>query len=357
MQIKNDIQVDSLKQHLIMDLDLQSQKKMLKTSKEPVLKTLTEHSFFTENEIRISEKIRDTLFGVLNCNPVIATHKANSSILLQKQYLVLTYPKRGINMMEVLSVVDKTNRFFYEFLLNIHNTFLDLLAVSERNFVFIDFSYHNMYFTKHTHVPYLCHFEKCLSLDEDEDDDEDNLEKNIFIFKKTLEQMTYFGNKHVILFILHKMREKKDLDLTDSNININILIREYVDQLYFIRFFSPEVKEEYRMKCEAYVKNHVMDVLNSDDCFGCLLSSKHKHFFREMENFKLNSFFLNMLILMVPQKKETMINGFFDNLCYPFDTVTHVSLLFIDSVKEFDHMDENMLDTFYLNVNEKKNLF
>jgi hypothetical protein len=72
-----------------------------------------------------------------------------------------------------------------------------------------------------------------------------------------------------------------------------------------------------------------------------------------------------MLILMVPQKKETMINGFFetiingffDNLCYPFDTITHVSLLFIDSVKEFDYMDENMLDTFYLNVNEKKNLF
>ena len=368
MQIKNDIQVDSLKQHLIMDLDLQGQKKMekqepmLKTSKEPMLKTLTEHYFFTENEIRISEKIRDTLFGVLNCNPIIATHKANSSIALQtqKQYLVLTYPKRGINMMEVLSVFDKTNRFFYEFLLNIHNTFLDLLAVSERNFVFIDFSYNNMYFTKHTHVPYLCHFEKCLSLDEDDS------EKNMLIFKKTLEQMTYFGNKHVILFILHKMREKKDLDLTD--LNINILIREYVDQLYFIRFFSPEVKEEYRMKCEAYVKNHVMDVLNSDDCFGCLLSFKHKHhkhFFREMENFKLNSFFLNMLILMVPQKKETMINGFFEtmingffnNLCYPFDTITHVSLLLIDSVKEFDHMDENILDTFYSNVNEKKNLF
>ena len=359
MQIKNDIQVDSLKQHLIMDLDLQSQKQekepILKTSKEPVLKTLTEHSFFTENEIRISEKIRNTLFGVLNCNPVIATHKANSSIVLQtqKQYLVLTYPKRGINMMEVLSVVDKTNRFFCEFLLNIHNTFLDLLAVSERNFVFIDFSYHNMYFTKHTHVPYLCHFEKCLLFN---DEDEDT---NMLIFNKTLEQMTYFGNKHVILFILHKMREKKDLDLTDSN--VSTLIREYVDQLYFIRFFSPEVKEEYRMKCEAYVKNHVMDVLNSDDCFG----SKHKHFFREMENFKLNSFFLNMLILMVPQKKETMINGFFetiinrffDNLCYPFDTVIHISLLLIDAVKEFDHMDENMLDTFYLNVNEKKNLF
>jgi hypothetical protein len=153
------------------------------------------------------------------------------------------------------------------------------------------------------------------------------------------------------------LREKKDLDLTD--LNINILICEYVDQLYFIRFFSPEVKEEYRMKCEAYVKNHLMSVLNTDDCFGCLLSLlsfKHKHFFREMENFKLNSFFLNMLILMVPQKK-ILINGFFDNLCYPFDTITHVSLLFIDSVKEFEPIDENILDTFYLNVNEKKNLF
>ena len=350
MQIKNDIQVDSLSHR---EKPFGKQRKQ-----EPMLKTLTEHSFFTENEIRISEKIRDTLFGVLNCNPVIATHKANSSISLQtqKQYLVLTYPKRGINMMEVLSVVDKTNRFFYEFLLNIHNTFLDLLAVSERNFVFIDFSYDNMHFIKHTHVPYLCHFEKCLSLDDDS-------EKNMLILKKTLEQMTYFGNKHVILFILHKMREKKEKDL-----DLNILIREYVDQLYFIRFFSPEVKEEYRMKCEAYVKNHVMDALNTDDYFGCLLSLlsfNHKHFFREMENFKLNSFFLNMLILMVPQKKETMINGFFetiingffDNLCYPFDTITHVSLLFIDSVKEFDYMDENMLDTFYLNVNEKKNLF
>jgi hypothetical protein len=340
MQIKNDIQIDSLSYRVKLFGKQEKQ--------EPMLKTLIEHSFFTENEIRISEKIRDTLFGVLNCNPVIATHKANSSIALQtqKQYLVLTYPKRGINMMEVLSVLDKNNRFYYEFLLNIHNTFLDLLAVSERNFVFIDFSYVNMYFTKHTHVPYLCHFEKCLSLDEDD--------QNMLLFKKTLEQMTYFGNKHVILFILHKMREKKDLDLTDSN--MSILIREYVDQLYFIHFFSPEVKEEYRMKCEAYVKNHVMDVLNTDDYFGSLLSYKRKHFFREMENFKLNSFFFNMLILIVPQKK-ILINGFFDNLCYPFDTITHVSLLLIDSVKEFDHMDENILDTFYLNVNKKKNLF
>lgn len=350
MQIKNDIQIDSLKQYL-MDFDLINREKQIgKQKQEPMLKTLTEHSFFTENEIRISEKIRDTLFGALHCNPVIARHKANSSIVLQKQYIVLTYPKRGINMMEVLSVLDKNNRFYYEFLLNIHNTFLDLLAVSERNFVFIDFSYVNMYFTKHTHVSYLCHFEKCLSFNDVDDDSE----KNVLIFKKTLEQMTYFGNKHVILFILHKMRENKDLDLTDSN--MSILIREYVDQLYFIRFFSPEVKEEYRMKCEAYVKNHVMDVLNTDDYFGSLLSFKHKHFFREMENFKLNSFFLNMLILIVPQKK-ILINGFFDNLCYPFDTITHVSLLLIDSVKEFDHMDENILDTFYLNVNKKKNLF
>ena len=204
-----------------------------------------------------------------------------------------------------------------------------------------------MYFTKN-HTPYLCHFEKCLLFYDDDD-----LEKNMIIFKKTLEQMTYFGNKHVILFILHKLREKKDLDVDfDLDSNMSILIREYVDQLYFIRFFSLDLKEDYRMKCEAYVKNHVMDVLNTDDYFGCL----SKHFFREMENFKLNSFFLNMMILMFPQKKET-INGLLDNLYYPFETITHVSLLLIDSAKEFDHIDKNMLDTFYLVANEKKDLF
>ena len=334
MQIKNDIQVDSLKQHLIT-------REKIHEKQEPIFSTLIEISFFTENEIKISEKIRDTLFGALNCNPVIAIYKANSSIALQnpKQYLVLTYPKRGINIIEVLSITNRF-RFYYEFFLNIHNIFLDLLAVSERNFVFIDFSYDNMHFTKHTYVPYLCHFEKCLSLDDNND-----LEKNMLIFNKTLEQMTYFGNKHVILFILHKTREKKDL-----NLNIPILIREYVDQLYFIRFFSPEVKENYRINCEKYVKNHLLDALNANDFL------KHKHLLREIENFKLNSFFLNMLILMVPQKK-ILINGFFDNLCYPFDSITNVSLLLIDTVKEFDHIDENMLDTFYLVANEKKDLF
>ena len=59
---------------------------------------------------------------------------------------------------------------------------------------------------------------------------------------------------------------------------------------------------------------------------------------------------------MFPQKKE-IINGFLDNLYYPFETITHVSLLLIDFVKEFDHIDKNMLDTFYLIVNEKKDLF
>ena len=345
MQIKNDIQVDSL---IHREKPFRKQEKMEKQEK-----ILTEISFFTENEINISEKIRDTLFGALHCNPVIAKYKANSSIALktQKQYLVLTYPRKGVSMMEVLSMIDRNNRFFCEFILNIRETFLDLLALDERNFVFIDFCYNNMYFTKNNHTPYLCHFEKCLSLDDD-------LEKNMIVFKKTLEQMTYFGNKHVILFILHKLREKKDLDF-DLNSNMSILIREYVDQLYLIRIFSPEVKEDYRMKCEAYVKNHVMDVLNADDYFGSLLSFKHKHhkhFFREMENFKLNSFFLNIMILMFPQKKE-IINGLLDNLYYPFETITHVSLLLIDFVKEFDHIDKNMLDTFYLIVNEKKDLF
>ena len=125
--------------------------------------------------------------------------------------------------------------------------------------------------------------------------------------------------------------------------SISSIIHEYVNQLYFLRGFSPEVKNDYRIKCEAYVKTHIIDNKNGFIDFENEDFLFSNPFFREMENFKLNSFFLNMMLCTctwtTDKNTEAIIQGLLNNLYYPFETVTHLS----DIVKEFDYMD--ILDT------------
>jgi hypothetical protein len=309
MRLKTDIQLDSLK----LCINREKKKEDDEVNNYSYSK-IVDFNFFIKNELEISEKINNTLFGAFYCNTLcnfknITTNHLPTKILPNKEYLILNYKNNGKDIIYFFSRFKNSN-FYCEFIFNIYNQFLDILANSEKPFMFIDLNYENMYLTYDNFSPYLSNFDKCFWL-------QDNEKKNISILKKTIEEITYFGNKHIILFILHKIGKNKVCSIID-------IISEYVNQLYFLRKFSQDIKKQYQINCEKYI-NNIINITESENSFiiweDLLLSYLFSaNVFREIEKFKLNSLFLNIAISLIP-KHEIIIHNLLTNLQYPIQTI------------------------------------
>jgi hypothetical protein len=58
---------------------------------------------------------------------------------------------------------------------------------------------------KYHHIPVFNNFQKCIWIKrENLDDSHNEKEHKILVLKNTIEQMSYFGNKHIILFMMNK---------------------------------------------------------------------------------------------------------------------------------------------------------
>ena len=372
------IHVDSLRNQTI--CQKQSPKKQMYSS-------MVEKSFFIENEIQISEKLKTTLFGLLHCNyvyewkttNVTSNKKQNTHIKTDNSYVVLTYPNKTSNIMDVLfnSVYNPLFNgkwFFHVCVLETYEAFLELLSQQDREVFFIDISYDNMLYIedKYHHIPVFNNFQKCIWIKrENLDDSHNEKEHKILVLKNTIEQMSYFGNKHIILFMINK-----------SNISLKKMVEEYVEQLFFFTstsFFSLNIKEYYKELCEKYILNHVINKfeeytktrwydsnhIQKQEFLWNLLTSKE--ILREMEHFKLNSFFLNLLFQMIHTFHLShsifteLIDYFINALTYPLNTSKYSlyksSLISYHShlnfTKSFDNIHENSLDSLYLDIKEK----
>ena len=139
------------------------------------------------------------------------------------------------------------------------------------------------------------------------------------------------------------------------------------------------MKEYYKELCEKYILNHVINNfeeytkttwyysnhIQKQEFLWNLLTSKD--ILREMEHFKLNSFFLNLMFQMIHTFHLShsifteLIDYFINALTYPLNTSKYSlyksSLISYHShlnfTKSFDNIHENSLDSLYLDIKEK----
>lgn len=351
---------------------------------------MVEKTFFIDNEIKISEKLKKTLFGLLHFNYVydwkttnITTNiktKINTPIKTNNTYVVLTYRNKKSNIMDVIlnsvnNPVFNGKLFFHVYVLQTYETFLDLLSQEERELFFIDISYDNMHYIedKYHHIPFFNNFQNCIWIKrENINDSDDEKTDKMAILKSSVEEITYFGNKHIILFILK-----------NTNDSLKHIVQKYVEQLYFLKSFSPNIKEYYKNLCEKYILNNITNKFEEEskhkwydsshiqkqEFLWNLLTSKHV--LREIELFKLNSFFLNLIFQMIHTFDLShnifteLIDYFINALSYPLNTSKYSlyksSLISYHSHlnfnKSFDNIHQTSMDTLYLDIKEKISIY
>jgi len=335
--MNNDINVDILEKCVKF-------KEKQNISSENFISKIVEKTFLIENEIEICEKINHTFFlsryygynGNIYYNLIyesknIKLCEANKKILKKielndnsKEYVVLKFRKFNSNyynfLYSLFSNIDINDNneydeydgvcghlFFCNDLINMYSNFIENFNfLTLNNFFYIDFSYENMNVDKKKGIiPILSNFQKCLYINNDEfgNNNYDNplIIKKIFFFKKIVNNMNYFGNKHMLLFIVNY--------LIKNNCNYNDLInkkfeiiKSYMDNLRFLKLFSQKIKEDYKNKLEKnftyYLEKFKDNTLSFCDNF-IMYILLNKDYLVEIELFKFNSLFLNIVIQMI----------------------------------------------------------
>ena len=101
----------------------------------------------------------------------------------------------------------------------------------------IDFSSKNLLYDVNDSCIYMKNFKKCYknSILSDFYDNYSSRNQNINEFIQILENTEYFGNKHFDLFFAKQIIIRKDLLIILNN--LDIIIENYINNLYFFRFF------------------------------------------------------------------------------------------------------------------------
>jgi hypothetical protein len=165
-------------------------------------KILVENSIFIENEIIISNYLLKDEKSINNLDYylIIDYKKVSNDINNKKKYIMLTYNKKKddysnfiINILNITS----NERNIIKRLVNVYDILLENFI--RKNIYFIDFSYKNINIdNKRQNKLLLSFFQKCIYNKKNEK----KIEKNIKLIKKIVEKMEYYGNKHILLFII-----------------------------------------------------------------------------------------------------------------------------------------------------------
>jgi hypothetical protein len=167
--------------------------------------------------------------------------------------------------------------------------------------------------------------------------------QNVDEFIKLLENIHYFGNKHFDLYFTKQIVNRKDL-LVILN-NLDIIIEDYIENLYFLRFFSENVKNEVKVKWKKYIKTMRVfektqensDIIVSND-WKSYLSLFLKYSQAESniwETFSVNSLFLNISVCLLKffdiKEKNSILHQYIKFLFNNLDIKKRIDMVKIES--------------------------
>jgi hypothetical protein len=284
-------------------------------------KVLVENTILIENEIEIS-KILEDLESNVDYNFIIDTkrtimnvnEKNNKNNL--KKYVILTYMRSDKDysnfIVNLLNSFNEERKPVIIKLVNIYSVFLEELNYLSLNGIyFMDFSYKNINIEDDRNKFILTNFQSCIRINPIKNDKNPT---NKLIILKIVENTEYFGNKHILLFII-KYLIKYD-DYNSFFIKKEELIDVYCNNLHFLVPFSQKVKDNYKKECQTFInellirfkmfhQDHKHDYTNDKNNSFCdqfitfLLQNQTNDYLCEIEYFMLNSLFLNVIIQII----------------------------------------------------------
>jgi hypothetical protein len=156
-------------------------------------------------------------------------------------------------------------------------------------------------------LPIVSNLQKCIYLNEINKTDEIN-KTNIILFKKIFEDTDNFGNKHLLIFIANYILKHNYNNYNELLNNKNEIIHNYLNSLYFLKFFSQKIKTEclykfqkqftsyIEIKFNEYNNNNKMNLSFVDTFINFILNAKY---LSEIQLFKFNNLFMNIVIQMI----------------------------------------------------------
>ena len=366
-------------------INVDSLQKKVKTEEKEIIKNtnerekytskIVEYTFFVQNEIEVSEKI-NTLqseeypegayrFLTIKKYDFVKICESNKEILEKmkihielnahkKKIVLLKYKKdirigidnenmspfidlffyhNHINNTSLFNEKPRTSFIFWDFIHGYETLFDDLLYLANKDVLFLDFSSKNLLYNKKYSV-FFNNFDKCLIRqhfnvtvsDLTQDGDLQQLSKYIEIesyidkFIKIIENIKYYGNKHFDFYFSKQLVKSRNFHFVYQN--LDTIIDDYLNNLYFLKNFSDKFKNdikikwkgEIKCKIEENVKYFNIDAknLNWKLYLLLLLENTNKTLW---ETFSLNSLFLNITYYMMKifdiQDKSSVVHRYF----------------------------------------------
>jgi hypothetical protein len=170
-------------------------------------------------------------------------------------------------------------------------------------------------------------FEKCF------------INQNINEFIQIIENIEYFGNKHFDLYFAKQIIIRKDLLIVLNN--LDMIIEDYINNLYFFRFFSEKVKNKYIILWKKYIKTspifektpiYLSDIIVANDWkvyLSLFLKNSHSNS-NIWETFCINSLFLNISISLLKffdiEEKKSILHQFIQFLFNSLDITNEIDV-------------------------------
>jgi len=280
-------------------INVDSLQKLYQLEEEPKLKIINEnckyntkiveYTFFVQNELEISKKLNATdlinkyvasyRFLTIKKHEFVNVCENNKKLINNKKIILLKYKKPYENMglfidsffqhhLNNNSIIETSGAscILWNFIHIYENFFDDFLYLSNKNIFYIDFSSKNLLYNKNYPIFYKG-FEKCFLRDENIKTLTKyvEIEKYTNKFIKIIESIEYFGNKHFDIFFSKKLIKNKNFHETFKN--LDIIIDEYVNNLYFCNFFSDKFKINNKIKWKIQIKSKIEEnvrYLNKD---------------------------------------------------------------------------------------------
>ena len=347
--------------------------------REKYTSKIVEYSFFVQNEIEVSEKINvlqseeypergyrfltikkydfvkicgsnKEILEKMNIHVDLSKNTNNKKIVLLKYkkdvnlgidhqngkmspFIDLFFYHNHINNTSLFIEKPRASFIFWDFIHGYETLIEDLLYLSNKDVMFLDFSSKNLLYNKKYSV-FFNKFDKCLIRqyfdvtvsDLSQDGDLHQLSKYIEIetyidkFIKIIESIEYYGNKHFDLYFSKQLIKYKNFHIVYQN--LDAIIDDYLNNLYFLKNFSDKFKNDNKIKWKVIIKSKIEENvayfnidaknLNWKLYLLLLLENTNKTLW---ETFSLNSLFLNITYYMMKifhiQDKSSVVHRYF----------------------------------------------